>query len=289
MLRAARIASRRSPLCAAAPVRGYAVSCAGWRIRRATASYGQAGSEWRGRLVPRTLLGRTVPADAAKYAQRGTTGGFLALRNLLGFTAGSLLAQGERPGAHPSPPSHRPYASGRSRGCVRGGFGVFVAVGLVRHAPKGVGWVLLTHISRLTWRGFCCCCCCTGPRRRAVTAARAPGCVVRSAATEYQVWWAAVGAFESFGGVVGAVKCSYIFIILPPSLSSSVVAISVVAISLPLGLPAQLAPARTFLMRRQHRSAIPTQLARARLISLDPSATPHFNLSLSSSSTAFAS
>ena len=150
MLRAARIASRRSPLCAAAPVRGYAVSCAGWRIRRATASYGQAGSEWRGRLVPRTLLGRTVPADAAKYAQRGTTGSFLALRNLLGFTAGSLLAQGERPGAHPSPPSHRPYASGRSRGCVRGGFGVFVAVGLVRHAPKGVGWVLLTRISWLT-------------------------------------------------------------------------------------------------------------------------------------------
>ena len=85
MLRAARIASRRSPLCAAAPVRGYAVSCAGWRIRRATASYGEAGSQWRGRLVPRTPLARTVPAGAAKYAQRGTTGGFPALRNLLGF------------------------------------------------------------------------------------------------------------------------------------------------------------------------------------------------------------
>ena len=37
-----------------------------------------------------------MPAGAAKYAQRGTTGSFLALRNLLGFfTAGSLLAQGQ--------------------------------------------------------------------------------------------------------------------------------------------------------------------------------------------------
>ena len=50
-------------------------------------------------------------------------------------------------------------------------------------------------------------------------------------------------------------------------LSSTVVAISVVAISLPLGLPAQLAPARTPLMRRprgSHRSANPrNQLAHA--------------------------
>ena len=39
-----------------------------------------------------------MPAGAAKYAQRGTTGGFPALRNLLGFfTAGSLLAQGQLP------------------------------------------------------------------------------------------------------------------------------------------------------------------------------------------------
>ena len=50
-----------------------------------------------------------------------------------------------------------------------------------------------------------------------MTAARAPGCVVGSAATEFQVWWAAVGAFASFGGVVGAVQCSYIFIILAQS------------------------------------------------------------------------
>ena len=46
--------------------------------------------------LARTPLGRTVPAGAAKYAQRGTSGSFLALRNLLGFfTAGSLLAQGQ--------------------------------------------------------------------------------------------------------------------------------------------------------------------------------------------------
>ena len=43
--------------------------------------------------LARTPLGRTVPAGAAKYAQRGTSGSFLAVRNLLGFTAGSLLAQ----------------------------------------------------------------------------------------------------------------------------------------------------------------------------------------------------
>ena len=38
-----------------------------------------------------------MPAGAAKYAQRGTSGSFLAVRNLLGFTAGSLLAQGQLP------------------------------------------------------------------------------------------------------------------------------------------------------------------------------------------------
>ena len=97
MLRAARIASRRSPLCATAPVRGYAPGYAPRRVWRATASYGEAGSQWRGRLVPRTPLGRIVPAGAAKHAQRGTSGSFLALRNLLGFTAGSLLAQGQLP------------------------------------------------------------------------------------------------------------------------------------------------------------------------------------------------
>ena len=43
---------------------------------------------------------------------------------------------------------------------------------------------------------------------------RAPGSAVGSAVTDYRVSWAAVGAFESFGGVEGAVKCSYIFIIL---------------------------------------------------------------------------
>ena len=97
MLRAARIASRRSPLCATAPVGDYAVNCAARRFWRATRRYGEAGTKWRGRLVPRAPLGRTVPAGAVKYAQRGTSGGFPALRNLLGFAAGSLLAQGQLP------------------------------------------------------------------------------------------------------------------------------------------------------------------------------------------------
>lgn len=97
MLRAARIASRRSPLCAAAPVRGWAVGWAARRVWRATASYGEAGSQWRGRLVLRTPIGRTVPAGAVKYALHGSTGSLGSLPNLLwlGLTAGCLLAQGQ--------------------------------------------------------------------------------------------------------------------------------------------------------------------------------------------------
>ena len=84
-------------MCATAPVGDYAVNCAARRFWRATRRYGEAGTKWRGRLVPRAPLGRTVPAGAVKYAQRGTSGGFPALRNLLGFAAGSLLAQGQLP------------------------------------------------------------------------------------------------------------------------------------------------------------------------------------------------
>ena len=102
-----------------------------------------------------------MPAGAVKYAQDNSTGSLLVVPNLLGARG----CRGRTTRCAPFPPSHRPYASGRVWGCVRGGFGAFVAVGLVRHAPKGVGWVLLTRISRLTRRSFCCCCCCTGPRR----------------------------------------------------------------------------------------------------------------------------
>ena len=97
MLRAARIASRRSPLCAAAPVRGWAVGWAARRVWRATASYGEVGSQWRGRLVLRTPIGRTVPVGAVKYTLHGSTGSLGSLPNLLwlGLTAGCLLAQGQ--------------------------------------------------------------------------------------------------------------------------------------------------------------------------------------------------
>ena len=72
----------------------------GWaarRVWRATASYGEAGSQWRGRLVLRTPVGRTVPAGAVKYALHGSTGSLGSLPNLLwlGLTAGCLLAQGQ--------------------------------------------------------------------------------------------------------------------------------------------------------------------------------------------------
>ena len=101
-----------------------------------------------------------------------------------------------------------------------------------------------------------------------MTAARAPGCVVGSAATEYRVSWAAAKALESFGGVVGAVQCSCISSfsrpILPRNPSVSCLGST---ISPPLGLPARLAPAPMALMRRprgQHRRANPrNQLAHA--------------------------
>ena len=66
----------------------------------------------------------------------------------------------------------------------------------------------------------------------------------------------------------GGLKCSYIFIVFAQSsLAAPPFGAPVVAISLPLGLPAQLAPARTPLLRRprgSHRSAKPrNQLAHA--------------------------
>ena len=66
----------------------------------------------------------------------------------------------------------------------------------------------------------------------------------------------------------GGLKCSYIFIVFAQSsLAAPPFGAPVVAISLPLGLPAQLAPARTPLLRRprgSHRSANPrNQLAHA--------------------------
>ena len=101
-----------------------------------------------------------------------------------------------------------------------------------------------------------------------MTAARAPGCVVGSAATEYRVWGAAAKAFESFGGVAGAVQYSCISSFSRPILPRNPsVSCHRSTISTPLGLPAQLAPAPTALMRRprgQHRRANPrNQLAHA--------------------------
>ena len=64
-----------------------------------------------------------------------------------------------------------PSITATLRAACRALCGVVLGRLWVRHAPKGVGWVLLTRISRLTRRGFCCCCWCTGPRRWAVTAA----------------------------------------------------------------------------------------------------------------------
>ena len=49
------------------------------------------------------------------------------------------LRGGQQAGVPPSPAFRRPYAAGRVRGSVRGGFGAFVAVGVVWNAPKGVG------------------------------------------------------------------------------------------------------------------------------------------------------
>ena len=84
-------------MCATAPVRGWAVGWAARRVWRATASYGEVGSQWRGRLVLRTPIGRTVPAGAVKYALHDSTGSLGPVSNLLrlGLTAGCLLAQGQ--------------------------------------------------------------------------------------------------------------------------------------------------------------------------------------------------
>ncbi len=84
----------------------------------------------------------------------------------------------------------------------------------------------------------------------------------------YQVSLAAVGALPSFGGAVGGLNAApFSAFLAQSSLTTPPFRARVAAISLPLGLPAQLAPARTPLMRRprgSHRSANPrNQLAHA--------------------------
>ena len=91
-------------MCATAPVRDYVVNCAARRVWRATARYGEAGTKWRSRLVPRTPLGRTVPAGAVKHALYGSTGSLVSLRNLLGLLADCWLpAAGVGAAAHFGP------------------------------------------------------------------------------------------------------------------------------------------------------------------------------------------
>ena len=148
-----------------------------WSRRGRGATAGSAGGALRGRGRPAE---RSRRGGAAVYGRGGSFRPRRSRRRREGLAG---LRGGQQAGVPPSPAFHRPYAAGRVRGSVRGGSGAFVVVGLVRHAPKGVGWVPLTLQLRLTLRRFCCCCCCAGPRRRAVTAARAPGCVGGSGAT----------------------------------------------------------------------------------------------------------
>ena len=148
-----------------------------WSRRGRGAAAGSAGGARRGRGRPAE---RSRRGGAAVYGRGGSFRPRRSRRRREGLAG---LRGGQQAGVPPSPAFHRPYASGRVRGSVRGGFGAFVvaAASICSSLGGRVGTLRLSL--RLTLRRFCCCCCCAGPRRRAVTAARAPGCVGGSGAT----------------------------------------------------------------------------------------------------------
>ena len=104
-----------------------------WSRRGRGAAAGSAGGARRGRGRPAE---RSRRGGAAVYGRGGSFRPHRARRTREGLLG---LRGIEQAGAPPFPAFRRPIAAGRVRGGVRDGSSASVAVGVVRHAPKGVG------------------------------------------------------------------------------------------------------------------------------------------------------
>ena len=104
-----------------------------WSRRGRGAAAGSATGALRGRGRPAE---RSRRGGAAVYGRGGSFRPHRARRRHEGLAG---LLGGQQAGARPSTAFHRPYAAGRVRGSVRDGSGASVVVGVVWHAPKGVG------------------------------------------------------------------------------------------------------------------------------------------------------